>query len=515
MMEALANESSTCRPKLRFRRVTARALLRGLPIAIALGILPGYGTAEAASPTPVTQGLVLDGVTIVNTHNGKLTPGMAVVIDGGKIARIVRAKDISVGGSAKSIDARGKFVVPGYLEMHAHPLGSPDAEGSLTLMLANGITGFRQMSGSPELLEQRRQGKLLPAVPTPELLAMPGMILIRVNAGSPEAAVAEVRKQKTEGADFIKVIDVAPPAFFAALKEAKAEGLDFVGHLPPTVNVAEAARAGMRGIEHLGPMTSVLLGCSTDEAALREALAQRPPRTPGPNQPGVAERATANPIMVADPADYVLMQRLIDTYSDAKCRKLAALFVATGTWQEPTLIRLRTMEFGDDPTYRTDPNLRYKPRATRQMWEELAQEFPAKISPATRKTLKQFFVLQLKLVKLFDKSGVKMLAGSDSGGSGQWGVPGFALHQEFDLLAEAGLSPLRVLQMTTLNGAEFLGRESSMGSVEQGKDANLVLLDANPIASVQNLHRIHAVVRGGTYYSGEDLNDMKKRTADR
>jgi hypothetical protein len=491
------------------------SLFRGLLTAIVLGILPTSVTAEAASPASIAQGLVLVGVTIVDTHNGELTRGMAIVIDGGKIVKIVRAKDISVGGSARSVDARGKFVVPGYLEMHAHPLGSSDAEGSLTLMLANGITGFRQMSGSPQLLEQRRQGTLMPAIPAPELLAMPGSILIRVNAGSPDAAIAEVQKQKSSGADFIKVIDVGPDAFFAALKEAKLQGLDFIGHLPPTVNAAEAAQAGMRGIEHLGPMTSLLLGCSTDEAALRASIAQRPPRTPGPNQPGVAERATANPVMVADPADYLLLQRLIDTYSEAKCRKLAALFVATGAWQEPTLIRVRTMEFGDDPTYRSDPNLRFKPRRIRELWEALAQEFPQKISPETRETLNRLFALQLKLVMLFDKAGVKMLAGSDSGGSGQWGVPGFALHREFDLLAQAGLSPLRVLQMTTLDGAKFLGREKSMGSVERGKNADLVLLDANPIASVQNLHRIHAVVRGGTYYSADELKDMEKRTADR
>jgi imidazolonepropionase-like amidohydrolase len=117
-------------------------------------------------------------------------------------------------------------------------------------------------------------------------------------------------------------------------------------------------------------------------------------------------------------------------------------------------------------------------------------------------------------VKLFDRTGVEMLAGSDAGSS-QWDIPGFSLHQEFDLLAEAGLSPLKVLQMTTLQGAKFLHREKTMGSVAQGKDANLVLLDANPIASVGNLHKIAAVVRGGTYYSRDALNDMKKRTEDR
>lgn len=494
------------------RRTTA---LRGLLALAGLGALLA-GTAEAAS-TNVTQGLVLDGVTIVDTHTGKLTQGMAIAIDGGKITRIARARDIKASGSAQSVDARGKFVVPGYLDMHAHPLNSSDVTGSLTLMLANGITGYRQMSGTPEQLENRRQGKYAASADTPELLVTPGTILTRENAGSPEAAVAEIRKQKAEGADFIKVIDVDPPTFFAALKEAKRLGLPFVGHLPPTVDVAQASRAGMHSIEHLGPRDSILLGCSTDEAALRREIAQTPVQAPpllaGPAMAALIERALANPIMMTRPAEFARYQRIIDTYSEAKCRKLAALFVAEDTWQAPTLIRLRTMEFGDDPQYRDDAKLKYLPAATRQLWGELAQQFPSRISPESREILTKFFALQLKLVKLFEKSGVKMMAGDDLGGI--WVVPGFGLHQEFDLLAQAGLTPLEILQMTTLNGAKFLGREKTMGSVARGKVADLVLLDANPVADVGNLHRISAVVRRGTYYSTAALTEMKDRTAAR
>jgi imidazolonepropionase-like amidohydrolase len=510
-MAIRTNASIACRAK------PLSSLLRGSLAAIGLGVLLTSGIAGAASPASITQGLVLNGVTIVDTHDGTLARGMAIVIDGGKITKIVRTKDVTVGGSAKSVDARGKFVVPGYLDMHAHPLNSSDPQGSLTLMLANGITGYRQMSGTPEDLEQRRQGKHLTATDEPALLAMPGTILTRANAGSPEAAVAEVQKQKAMGADFIKVVDVAPDAFFAALKEAKRLGLPFVGHLPSTVNVADAARSGMRSIEHLGPRDSVLLGCSTDEAALRREIEQTPPRAPpivpGPGLAELVERALANPIMFTNPSEFARYQHVVDTYSEAKCRRLAAQFVADGTWQVPTLIRVRTMEFGDDPQYRNDANLRYMPPSTRQMWEGLAQQFPARIPPAAKETLKQLFALQLKLVKLFEQTGVKMLAGSDLGGG--WVIPGFGLHQEFDLLAQAGISPLEVLQMTTLNGAKFLGRERSMGSVERGKDADLVLLDANPVASVQNLHRVHAVIRGGAYYSGDALSDMKKRTEER
>jgi imidazolonepropionase-like amidohydrolase len=135
------------------------------------------------------------------------------------------------------------------------------------------------------------------------------------------------------------------------------------------------------------------------------------------------------------------------------------------------------------------------------------------MTPAAKDAMRRLMDLSFRLVKMFDENGVEMLAGSDYGGG--WVIPGISLHQEFDLLAQAGLSPLRVLQMTTINGARFLKREATMGTIASGKEANLVVLDANPIESVQNLHRIHAVIRDGRFYSSDDLMQMKERVADR
>lgn len=115
--------------------------------------------------------------------------------------------------------------------------------------------------------------------------------------------------------------------------------------------------------------------------------------------------------------------------------------------------------------------------------------------------------LAFRLVKAFDEAGVKMMTGTDYGGG--WVIPGISLHQEFDLLERAGLSPLRILQMTTSRGAEFLQCQTKLGSVAEGKEANLVLLDANPLESVQNLHKIAGVVRGGRFYSPQQLDALK------
>jgi hypothetical protein len=486
-----------------------RALALGSSVAGSL--ITGSGRASAQS---ANQRMILNGVTIVDTHDGTLSPNMAILIDGGKIVKIAAAGSISAAG-ARTVNARGKFVVPGFNDYHSHPLSSSDPQGSLTLMLANGITGFREMASQPAMLVARANDTLMPWSDVPALLQLASTTLAGPNARTPEIAIAEVQKQKALGADFIKVIDTRPEVFFAALKESTRLNLLFMGHLSPIVNVRDAATAGMRSIEHMGPRDSILLGCSSDEVALRAIMAQAPPKPPPSGPPTEAEikRGLANPVVGTDPADFVRFQRVIDTFSTARRDDLAAHFVANGTWQVPTLIRIRTMEIGDDPIYRNDPNLRYVPQPTVAMWEDVSRQFTASIPASSRATLKNLYALQATLVKPFHDAGVQMMAGSDSGGG--FMAPGFALHHEFDLLAQAGLSPLAILQMTTLNGAKFLGREATMGSVAEGKNADLVLLDANPIASVANLHRINAVVRSGAYYSGDALAAMKDQTATR
>jgi hypothetical protein len=452
--------------------------------------------------------LVLTGVTVVDRRTGKKSPDQAVVIENGKIAAVTPSNAPDTA-SAQIVEARGKFVVPGYLDMHCHPFGSRDDEGNLNMMLAYGITGVRQMSGSPDLLAARRAGTLIPTEAAPELLLMPGMILMPFNAGSSDAAKAEVNRQKEAGADFIKVVMVPPPVFFAALDEAKRVGLPYAGHIPPGVDVVEAARHGMFAIEHL---QGSFEACSTAEEALRKSDAgapNLPPIPAGLSLNEVFERAVSNPMLLRPPT-FAFERLMIDTYSADKAKRLAGQFAAAGTWQCVTLIRRRTMQLGDDPQYRNDPNLRFMPRATREMWEGLAQQFGARVGVAAKKTLADLSALQIALVKAFREAGVKMVAGSDMGG--QWCVPGASLHQEFALLAEAGYSPLEVLQMTTLNGAAFLGRADRIGTVEAGKSADLALLDADPLADVANFAKLHAVVRAGTYYSAEMLEGLKRNT---
>ncbi len=227
---------------------------------------------------------------------------------------------------------------------------------------------------------------------------MPGMILIPLNARTPEAAVAEVLKQKDQGADFIKVIDVKSAAFFAVADEAKNLGLPFLGHLPPSVNVWDASKAGMRSIEHLGPKESILLGCSTDEDAMRREIAANPPQAPqiaaGPGLAVTAAlRAVANPTLATDPIDFKMMQHSMETFSAAKCRQPRRDLRA-----EPDLAGADLDPPAHDRSRRRSA-LPHRPQSplcaaglARALWQDLAKQYPARITAGDARHADQIFL---------------------------------------------------------------------------------------------------------------------------
>lgn len=479
-------------------------------LAIALALFAAAGSQVRAET--VRGGLVLDRVTIVDVRDGRLVRDRAVIIAGDDIVRIVPAGSVKVAGAGRRIDGKGLFVVPGFNDMHAHNLNSDSPETSLPLMLANGITGFRQMAGAPALLAATAAGRPLLPSDSPALLGMPGTIIVGPAFADPAAVRAEIVRQKREGADFIKVVDLPSASFVAAADAAKANGLPFVGHLPMSVDAREAMRHHMAAIEHVGPGIGLLLNCSRDEAAIRAMLAAIPPSAPNFDiAPEKLQRMLANPMLQTPPPGFLMIRRVLATYDEAKCRAFASDVAASETWMVPTLSRLEAMSLGNAPSLRDNPDLRYVPAAARDLWRQVGADFDAKLTAEQRLTLTDLFAAQMRMTKLFDAAGVKMLAGTDFGG--QWIAPGFSLHHEFDLLASTGVSPLRILQMATLDPAIFLHREAKAGTVEVGKSADLVLLDADPTASAANLHRIRGVVRAGRYLDRAMLDRIEARAA--
>lgn len=499
---------------------------------IAVGVAAGLGYAGLAWITrdpvrPVTRiapsgRLLLTDATIVDVADGSLRPGSSILIDGGRIVA-VGAGDLAPGDRVvRRVSAGGRFVVPGYNDMHAHSLNAEDPSGDLTLMLASGITGFRQMSGSDRLLDDRRESRLPLTRDMPALLVTPGALLTPLNASRADQVRSTVREQQARGADFIKAAFVSGPVLFAALDEGRKAGIPVVGHVPAGTSVVAAAERGMRAIEHLGPANGMLIACSSQGDAILAGLRAS---TKIPTMPALRshiveklagwalEKRVINPAAADHEAGAIEpLKRALATFDPARCRVSMTRLRASGNWQVPTLIRLKTTYFADDPAFARDPNLRYMPPDTVSAWRDATARFAKTYPPADRAVLRQGYARSLRLVKLLDEARVPMLAGSDASGSG-WEVPGFALHQEFDELARAGLTPLRILQMTTRDAATFLGRTASMGGIAPGQAADLVMLDGDPTISVANLHRIAGVVRAGYYHDRRDLDALRERVA--
>jgi len=459
-------------------------------------------------------------VTVVDTRDGSRTPHRDLHIANGRIAAIDNATNAATDEAV--IEGAGAFVVPGFVDMHSHALGYEEPEDALALMLAFGITGYRQMAGSDALLARRRAGTLTSSRRSPKLMALSGDILTPLNANTPKAATAEVTRQWRDGADFVKVVFITPEVYFAAQVVATRLGIPMLGHLPTGIDVRAASRAGFHSIEHVGPGLGVIAACSNDEARVRAAISPaaklKLPPFKLPFMDRILARVMAklvlNPSQPTRPADLVNMQHALDTFDEQKTRELARLFAKNGTWHCPTLIRLKTTELCHHHEFRHDPDLRYIDQKVRKTWNDAGDAFASKFSAPQLATFAAQFAMQKKLVGVFDQEGVGLLTGTDAGG-GAWIVPGASLHHELDLAAECGLTPLRVLQAATLNPARFLGRDAVAGTVDVGKEADLVLLAVDPILDARGLHDLAGVVRAGDYYARVELEAIKADVARR
>jgi imidazolonepropionase-like amidohydrolase len=455
-------------------------------------------------------------VAVVDPLTGAVTTHQDIHVDNGMISRI--GATAGHASDPAAVDGSSRFAVPGYVDMHAHPLGLDDPHDALSLMLTFGITGYRQMAGSPELLRRRRDGSLDFGEHTSRLLALPGALLTPLNAGRPNVAVTEVRRQAADGADFVKAAMITPEVYFAVQTEADRHGIPVAGHLPAGIDVRAASRAGFRSIEHVGPGIGVIASCSGHEDDIPQATGPRLPSVKLPFLDKIVEkmikRLVVNPAQVTKPAELETMHQALETFDEQKARELARLFVANDTWNCPTLIRVKGQELCDDPALAADDDLRYVSPEVRKAWNRAAEAFAGKFTTTQRAVFAAQFAMQQRLVKILDEEGAGLLAGTDAVGAA-WVVAGASLHDEFDLLAEAGLTPTRILRMATYDAAQFLGRTDVAGTLDRGKEADLILLDADPTASVDNLHKISTVVRGGTQHGASELAAMRDKIAAR
>jgi imidazolonepropionase-like amidohydrolase len=438
--------------------------------------------------------LVFTDVTVIDATGAPARSDMMVVIKGGRIAALGKTASLDIPENAHVMDATGKFLIPGLWDMHIHPnLG----KNYLALFTANGVTGVRVMRGEPVHHKWRQEiaaGKLIGprmVISSPFIDGTDPLLSGSIIVGNEDEGRRAVRKVKKEHADLVKVFnDIPPDAYFAIADEAKKHGIPFAGHVPYLVSAAEASDAGQQSIEHC---YYVLLACSSrSEEELKKKLKETLETLV--THPGSLPHVRAHLKLLAD-----------ITYSEKKAAELFARFAKNGTWVCPTLMLYLSLSFRDEEYLANDPRLKYMPLSIKDSWKNDVEV--AWVTGEGRADYEKLCDKHLAIVGAMRRAGVGFLAGSDTT-SMAYCFPGFALHDELALFVQAGLSPMQALQTATYNAAECLGKLNSMGTVERGKVADLVLLDADPLQDIRNTKKIAAVVVGGKIFQRAALRKM-------
>ena len=460
--------------------------------------------------------LVLQSATVIDATGAPPRPDITVVIAKGRITALGRAGDVRVPEGAQVVDAGGKFLIPGLWDMHVHGA----TVGTFpTLFIANGVTGVRDM-GFPlsqinPLRQKMKEGTLVgPRIIAAGLIAdgpkpvwPPAVSMAVGDEAGGRRAVAVLKK---DGADFVKVYSLLPRGtYFAVAEEAKQQGLPFAGHVPIAVSLAEVSDAGQGSVEHLD---GLWLACSAREAEVRKEFVE----AAGKSEPGA----------------FLALQlraetKSLDAYSEEKSRALFTRLAKNRTWQCPTLTVLRATAFLDDDHFTGDARFQYLPSYFKPLWDpKQGARIKKALDEASRRMVELYEHLTpedlrhekikyrkyLAAVGAMRRAGVEFLAGTDT--PSPYCFPGFSLHDELALLVEAGLTPMEALQAATSNPARFAGLLDSLGTVEQGKVADLVLLDADPLRDIRHTRKIHAVVVGGKLLAKSELEGMLARAAD-
>jgi len=445
-------------------------------------LAPKIGRAQTLSKACA----VFVDVTVVPMNVEHLIPHQDVIIQGEKITAIRPYTPIHLSANCFRIDSRNKFLIPGLTDTHVHffgyqklKAGDPHTERViLSMLLANGITTALVMEGTSEVLDLRNQIRdrslLLPTIFSAGSLiqmshsgAPPG----REAFDTPLQVRAEVLREKRAGYDFIKVHgDLPLDTYRELLRAAKEAKIPVIGHAPPNLGIEATLAGGQLMIAHA---ESYLDGyfrfhreLPTDAAETREMI-----------------------------------------------REISTKTAHAGVWVQPTLSVFRQIntQLADVNTLLERPETGYLPKAAIADWYPPDNPYVHHWTLANIPEFRAQYALMQLLTKGLEVAGVPLLAGTDDMVPCQ--LPGFSLKDELEQLTEAGLTPYESLVTATSNPAKFLNTFSNEGTVEVRKNANLVLLEADPLENINNVFRQAGVMLRGHWIPESELQHMLQSSA--
>ena len=410
-----------------------------------------------------------------------------VLVRDGRIVAVGPVARVAVPRGARRIDGRGRWLVPGFADMHVHLHADdeiPDsvAPRELGVMLANGVTVARLMIGTPEhlaLARDIRAGRALGPqlwIASPQLTGRPEKNARVVT--TPDEARAAVREVGDAGYDFVKLTTfISRPVYDAIVDEAARRRLRVVGHVDPQVGLARALEAGQQ-VEHLDGYFEAVVADTAHAPSARE------------------RRVLSN---------YGVFRldgwRMLDEMDDAEIARVAGATARAGVWSVPTLAVFNTaFAIGQtEAEARARPDWVLSPPAWRDLYLRANTRYWSDSAKLARTDARRRRYVEVRngLVKAIADSGGRILAGSDTP---EWLLTyGYTLHRELPALVDAGLTPWQALVAATRGPAEFLGAEREWGTIAPGRRADLVLLAGDPRASIGNTSRIAGVSIGGRW----------------
>jgi imidazolonepropionase-like amidohydrolase len=444
-------------------------------------LVDGVGGGALEAQLPERGAYAFTNVNVIPMDSERVLADHNVIVQDGRITAVGPASTTAVTAGVAVIDGRGRYLLPGLAEMHGHVPGANAAvaEDILFLYIAGGATTVRGMQGHPAQLELNRRVRAGEIIGPRMWLAAPAM----AGGNVPDAATAErlVREAKASGFDLLKVHENLSAEVYAAIARTATEvGLPWGGHVSQYVGVSGALAAKQSTIDHLDDYVE----------------AMQPPGSPALTATG-QERS-----------------RLLPLHADeSKITELARATRDAGVAVVPTQILWEVLLGARAPETMVDrPENRYMPRSAIDGWTNQAAHFR---STTSRESAAREVWLRNRLLKAMNDEGVLILMGTDA--PQLFSVPGFSLYRELPVMVEAGLTPYEVLRTGTVNVAQFLGTEAEAGTVAAGRNADLLLLDANPLEDIAAIERKAGVMVDGRWlpadYIRQRLDAIAARNA--